>query len=243
MHTKNNDMSNDNGSQAQKYEEAREHFRSVARSEFLSAHENSNQLIVNLNELVARHMYYASGRSFNHIENGEYFSKLIISFTRTHFILYDLIICNELIDASVLYRKQLELVSRLVELEKTIDASKLLKKTPNIKHLEFDLNRLYSEYSELSHSSTVEKMNLLGSIDTENGQYSAVFPVFNENSYVSLYHLFLLVTQYHYWIAERYEDWLEDYSRDDDCKIYTKCYEAFNEIFYENPKFTKIGKL
>ncbi len=108
MQTKNNEMSNDNGSQAQRYEEAREHFRSVTRFEFLSAHEKSNQLIVNLNERVARHMYCVSGRSFNHVENGEYFSKLIISFTRTHFILYDLIICNDLIDTSVLYRKQLE---------------------------------------------------------------------------------------------------------------------------------------
>ena len=228
-------------SQAQKYENSREHFRSKARSDFLRTHEKSNQLIVTLNEVVARHMYYVSGRSFSHIENGEYFNKLIVSFTRTHFILYDLIICNELIDASVLYRKQLELVSRLVELENNIDASKLLKKTPNIRHLEFDLNRLYSAYSEISHSSTVEKMYLLGSIDTEEGQYSAVFPIFDENSYVSFYHLFLLVTQFHYWIAGRYEEWFEDYSRDDDCKIYTKCYEAFNEIYYENPKFNKIG--
>ena len=229
-------------SQAQKYEKSREHFRSKARSEFLQLNENTNLLVAALNEVVARHMYYVSGRSFEHIENGEYYSKLIVSFTRTHFILYDLIICNELVDASVLYRKQLELVSRLFELGKNIDISKLLKKTPRLQHLEFGLNRLYSDYSELTHSSTVEKLNLLGFIKAEGGHYSAVFPVFQENSYVSFYHLFLLVTQYHYWIAEKYEEWFEDYSRDEDCKIFTKCYEAFNEVYFDNPKFKNIGK-
>lgn len=236
-------MNKKHESQAQKYENAREHFRSKARHDFLCVHEKSNLLIASLNEVVARHMYYAESRSLNHINNGGYYGKLIVSFTRTHFVLYDLIICNELIDASVLFRKQLELVSRLVELEGNIDVSKLLKKTPNIKHLEFDLNRLYSAYTEVAHSSNVEKMNLLGFKNTENGRYSLVFPEFDENSYVSFYHLFLLVSQYHYWIAGKYEKWFEGYSRDEDCQIYTKCYELFNQIYYENPKFKKIGKI
>ena len=73
-------------------------------------------------------MFFASDKSLKHVENGDYFSKLIVSFTKTHFILYGLIICNELIDASSLFRKQLELVSRLVELDRYIDISKLIKK-------------------------------------------------------------------------------------------------------------------
>ena len=60
------------------------------------------------------------------------------------------------------------------------------------KNLEFNLNRLYSDYSALSHSSSVEKLNLLGSIETEDGHFTFVYPVFDKNSYVSFYHLFLL---------------------------------------------------
>ena len=61
-------------------------------------------------------MYYAESQSLNHISNREYYGKLMVSFIRTHFVLYDLIICDELVDAEVLFRKQLELVSRFVEL-------------------------------------------------------------------------------------------------------------------------------
>jgi len=233
-------MNQKNESQAQKYEKNREFSRSRARSDFLDFHEKSGPLIAGLNELVATHMYYADGRSLNHIDNGEYYGGLIVSFTRTHFILYDLIICNELIDAAVLFRKQLELMSRLVELGSNIDVSKLLKKTPNPKCLEFDLNKMYSAYSEVSHSATVRNFSLLGFIDAKDGQFASVFPVFDENSYVSFHHLFLLVTQYHYWIAGKYEEWFKDYSRDEDCKLYTKCYEVFNQIYYENPSFKKI---
>lgn len=234
-------MTEDFKSQAQKYEVSREAFRSKARHDFLSLHESANDLITALNEIVARHMFYVNGRSWSHIENGDYFSKLIVSFTRTHFILYDLIICNELLDASVLFRKQLELVSRLVELDSNIELSKLLKKTPNVKHLEFDLNRLYTAYTELAHSSVSDKMALLGRTESENGYFTTVFPEFSENSYVSFYHLFLLVSQYHYWIAEKYAVWFDDYEKEDDCAIYTKCYDAFNEVYYKNPKFSSIG--
>jgi hypothetical protein len=228
-------------SQAHKYEASREAFRSKARHDFLSFHEDSNELIITLNEIVARHMFFASEKSLKHVENGDYFSKLIVSFTRTHFILYDLTICNELIDASVLFRKQLELVSRLVELDSNIDISKLIKKTPNVKHLEFDLNRHYTDYTQLAHSSVSDKMELLGRAKGESGYFTAVFPEFDENSYVSFRHLFLLVTQYHYWITEKYSVWFTDYDKQIDCSLFTRSYKAFNNIFYENPKFQKIG--
>lgn len=228
-------------SEAEKYECSRDVARIKARSDFLKLHEKSNFLITSLNEIVARHMFYINGKSWSHIANGEYYNKLIVSFTRTHFVLYDLIICNELIDASVLFRKQLELVSRLYELDGDIPINKLLKKTPNIKHLEFDLNKLYSDYSEVSHSSDIEKLQLLGTTIQKGKTYTSVYPQFDENSYVSYRHLFLLVTQYHYWIAEKYESWFEGYERKGDCTLYAKCYEAFNDIYYGHPMFKKLG--
>lgn len=235
-------MNNKSESQAKRYENVREDSRRKARSEFFQVHRKSNHLVDLLNEVVARPMYFSRGRSFKHIDNGTYFSKLIVSFTRTHFILCDLIICNELIDASVLFRKQLELVSRLVELEAATDASKLLNKTPNIKHLKFGLNKLYPVYSELSHSAAEKIMHLLGSKEFEGGMYTSVFPVFDENSYVALSHLFLLVTQYHYWVTDKYEKWFDDYNREEDCKIYKKCLELFNQVYYEKPNFKSIRR-
>lgn len=154
----------------------------------------------------------------------------------------DLILSSELIESSVLLRKQFELMSRLVELDSGQDLSKLIKKTPNIKHLEHDLNKLYSEYSEISHSSDIQKLDLLGYTKSEKESYIAVYPVFQENSYVSALHLFLLVSQYHFWIVEKIESWFPGYDRSADCAVFTKCYEAYEQIYYKSPKFQKIGK-
>lgn len=235
-------MNNKIESYALKYEKRREHFKNVARTNFLGFHSFSNQLVASMNELVARHLLYAEGKKFEYSEQDEYIIKLIVSFSKTHFILSDLIICSELIDASVLLRKQFELMSRLVEIDKAIDVSKLIHRTPNVRHLENDLNRLYSVYSQLSHSSDIEKLNLTGSIKTDDGHFTAVYPVFSENSYVSMLHLYLLITQYHFWAVEKYESWFPEYKRKNDCALFVKCHEAYSEIYYKSPCFKDIGR-
>ncbi|MCP5016956.1 MAG: hypothetical protein GY938_17065 [Ketobacter sp.] len=228
-------------SAAEKYESNRDHFRSEALKKFLSYHEKSNQFIAAMNEVVASHMLYASNKDWSHIEHGEYISKLIVSFTRSHFVITDHVMYGELIEAAVLLRKQFELMSRLVEIDSGVDIDRLLKKTPNVKHLESDLKKLYSEYSEITHSSDIQKLDLLGYLVKDKATYTAVYPVFQENSFVSALHLFLLFSQYHYWIVDKLEQWFPEYDRAGDCAMYAKCHEAYEEIYYKSPVFTSIG--
>ena len=227
---------------AERYELSRDQFRSKALRSFLGFHQKSNQFIAAMNEVVASHMLYSSGKDWSQIENGEYISKLIVSFTRSHFIITDHILHGELIESAVLLRKQFELMSRLVEIDTGIEIEKLLKKTPNVKHLEHDLKRLYSDYSEITHSSDIQKLDLLGYVETDDENFIAVYPVFQENSYISALHLFLLFSQYHYWIVEKLESWFSDYDRANDCAMYVKCHEAYEQIYYKAPVFKRIGQ-
>lgn len=227
---------------AEKYVRSRDQFRSEALKRFLGLHEKSNQYIAAMNEVVASHMLYVSGKDWSHIENGEYISKLIVSFTRSHFILTDHILHGELIESAVLLRKQFELMSRLVEINTGTDIEMLLKKTPNVKHLEHDLKRLYSDYSEITHSTDIQKLDLLGYVESNDESFVAVYPVFQENSYIFALHLFLLFSQYHFWMVEKLESWFSEYERANDCATYTKCYEAYEQIYYKSPVFKIIGQ-
>jgi dsDNA-specific endonuclease/ATPase MutS2 len=103
------------------------------------------------------------------IDNGLYLADLMVSFCRSHFIASDLILGGELVEAAVIVRKQMELLARLNELSAGLDIDKLVRRTPNIKHLKTSLNRLYSEYSEISHSASPKVMQILGRKELEEG--------------------------------------------------------------------------
>jgi len=91
----------------------------------------------------------------------KYTQALLASFIRTAFVAIELIINSELIEATTLNRKQIELLARLRELD-TLEVEKLIKKTPNIKNLKTKIKKLYSTYSENAHSSTYASHSLLG---------------------------------------------------------------------------------
>ncbi|WP_444909966.1 hypothetical protein [Microbulbifer sp. TRSA005] len=226
---------------AERLEKELETARNRTRSDFLSFHEKSNVLVVCINELVASHLDFIKGKDWRQVDNGEYIHKLIVSFTRSHFLLYDLILTGELIDAGLLFRKQVELFTRLCELESGADQVALLKKTPNIKHIDIALRRLYSDYSEVAHSSTLDKLGLIGTIQVDESLYTQHLPSFDENAYVNLLHLFMLVAEYHYWIVDSYSEWFSEYDSTQDCKLFARCVTAYESIYIQDIKFSKIG--
>ncbi|MBL8206491.1 MAG: hypothetical protein JNM09_19815 [Blastocatellia bacterium] len=146
---------------AEKYLYSRNHFRKVAQDEFLRFNEHMNDLVASVNELVSSMTLFTSGKSLTAIPNGLYLGDLMVSFCRSHFISTDLTLGGELIEAVTIIRKQMELLSRLNELRNGLDINKLLRRTPNLKHLKTNLNRLYSDYSEIAHSSSPQPLQLL----------------------------------------------------------------------------------
>ena len=183
---------------ADKYLHSRRIFRERARTEFF-ARNHAESLVTATNDYVAGAMLAASGHDMEGIPNAEYIGGLMVSFTRTHFIAMDLIVCSELIDSSTLVRKQFELVARLKELSAIESLDNLLKKTPNLRVLKEEVRRLYGEYSRIAHSAHPEPLQLLGTIETEAGDYTPLYPVFVENAYIALNHAVHSVIEYYTW--------------------------------------------
>ena len=67
-------------------------------------------------------------------EKLQYKLLLVVSFMRTHYVVNELIIYSELIEAATLMRKQLELIARMEEIDVS-ELEKLDKKVPQIKYV------------------------------------------------------------------------------------------------------------
>ena len=67
-------------------------------------------------------------------EKLQYKLLLVVSFMRTHYVVNELIIYSEIIEAATLMRKQLELIARMEEIDVS-ELEKLDKKVPQIKYV------------------------------------------------------------------------------------------------------------
>ncbi|WP_281716502.1 hypothetical protein [Alteromonas sp. CyTr2] len=218
-------------SKAEKYIYSRDHFRKVAQHEFLKFNKDANLLVASINELVASLTLSISGKSFREIENGLYLADLMASFCRSHFIASDLLLGGELVEGAVIVRKQIELLARLNEITNGIDVDRLIRRTPNIKHLKSGLNRLYSDYSEISHSASPKAMELLGRKEYEQGTFTPLYPEFQENSYVSMQHLVMCALEYYVWAVNFFKDNFEAYDNAVDLLLFEKAFEQHEKIY------------
>ena len=135
----------------------------------------------------------------NSTEQISYQLSLSASFLRSHFIINDLILNGDLIEAFTLIRKQLEILTRLHEIDKK-PLFKLLKKTPNVVNLFKDGGKqLYPTLSEIAHFATPRVGELLTVKTFDDGSIGpSVHPAYNidalacydRHAYVSIYFVF-----------------------------------------------------
>lgn len=216
---------------AEKYLYSRDHFRELARLDFFKFNDNANNLVVSVNELVASTTLFSSGKNLQDIQNGLYIGNLIVSFCRSHFIASDLILHGELIEAATIIRKQVELLSRLNELRNGLDIEKLIKKTPNLKHLITNFKTLYPDYSGIAHSSNPKFLQLLGETEQKNGVFTTLYPRFQENCYVSMSHLVVSALEFFVWASIFYSEYFQEYNPLDDVALVKVVVETHNKIF------------
>lgn len=101
-------------------------------------------------------------------EEASYQIGLSASFIRTYFLVTDMLLNGDLVEALVLLRKQIEVLARILELEEK-NIKELRGKTPNVRNiLTNGTGRIYGHLSEVAHFSTPESTELLGvNIDGE----------------------------------------------------------------------------
>ena len=218
-------------SKAEKYVYSRDTYRKKHENDFLSHHDETNYLVVHINELVASLTLFFSGKDLREIENGLYYGDLVVSFCRSHFIVSDLLVGGELVEAGTLIRKQMELLSRLNELSNGIDVEKLIKKTPNLKNLKSEIRRFYSDYSEIAHSASPEIMQLLGSKNIDNKTFTVLYPEFQENSFVALQHHAGCSFEFYIWCVNFLIDNFQEYDDTTDTSLFKIAFEKQEKIF------------
>ena len=159
-------------SSTEKYLYSRDAFRVRAREEFFYRRPSIKLLVFAINEYVASSMLALSGQDMRSIPNGLYIVDLVVSFTRTHFVTIDLIVCSELIDGATLLRKQFELLARLNQLQATETVEHLINRTPNLSSLRTQVKTLYGDYSQVAHSSAPQSLQLLGREEYGDGVFT-----------------------------------------------------------------------
>jgi hypothetical protein len=103
----------------------------VGESQFREGNPRAVGIIEAAGEIVAELALFLSEKDLRTLPEGLQRGDLIVSYCRSQFIVADLIVQGELIDAVVLLPKQLELVARLWELMER-DPRELLRRTPNV---------------------------------------------------------------------------------------------------------------
>ncbi|MCG2624680.1 hypothetical protein LVY72_22580 [Arthrobacter sp. I2-34] len=187
-----------------RYLRNREGWRAIARAAFDEELPEAEDLRINLDEFVTRTAYKLSGFNASSVKNGGYLTYLLYTFVRTHMVVSELVQCGDLLEAATLQRKQMETIARLHEVAKTESVEELLRRTPNVKHLKSNLRTLYGLYSEVAHSASDSYFYLLSR--GENSPFLSLFPKHSHNSYISLTHVALGVTELYFWMRENAEE-------------------------------------
>ncbi|NOT94354.1 hypothetical protein [Ferruginibacter sp.] len=178
---------------------AREETKEKYRKSEPDAH---NTFRITLDGLIARTIQQLANKIDTPTEKISWQISLAISFVRTHFIINDMIMYGDLIEAFTLIRKNFESVTRLHEIDDK-PLLKLLKKTPNVINIFKEGGKqLYPTLSEIAHFGTPSVGELLTVNSHDDGRVGpSLHPAFNvdalgcydRHAYVSIYFVFWLI--------------------------------------------------
>lgn len=157
---------------------------------------------------------------------------LIVSFVRTQLIISEHILNSELIEVTILERKQIELIARLSEIDKKTNNKesihRLKGKTPNIGNgnVSENLKNMYGMFSEIAHSSKTEPFALLAQkLDNDTIGYN-VLPEYNSiNTIVALNNHIQLFFDFVIYMFNFQKIFIPDYTDDVDMELVEKLIE------------------
>lgn len=107
---------------------------------------------------------------------------LCVAFTRAHYIINDMCLTGDYSEALSLQRRQLEIILRLLELEKKPPAE-IKKKAPNVRYLETaSVGQLYGLLSEYNHFCTARVNDLLTVVVDGHLRGPSLLPQYSEEA-------------------------------------------------------------
>lgn len=173
-------------------------------------------------------------------ESDNYKLALIVSFFRTQLIISEHILNSELIEATILERKQIELIARLSEINKRVNENeslnKLKGKTPNVGNgnVSENLKSMYGMFSEIAHSSKTEPFALLVTEPENSTIKYSVLPEYDSiNTIVALNNHIQLFFDFVIYMFDFQELFFSGYTVDEDMELINSLLEV--------GKFTKLS--
>lgn len=136
---------------------------------------------------------------------------IVASTIRSHFVINDLIMNGDILEALTVIRKQLEGIARLNEID-SAPLAKLLGRTPNVKNLfGKQSGAVYGYLSEIAHSASPHIAVLLGVLNDGERSGPSLTPVFSDHLSAAFevhwfFALYVLV-----WITRKLSEWYPGY--------------------------------
>lgn len=143
-----------------------------------------NSFRILLDSIITDLTFQFTNKIENINEAQSYQLNLSLSLIRSHFIINDLILEGEIIEAEVLIRKQLENLTRLHEVDEK-PLNKLLGKTPNvINTFQKFAKKAYMDLSEVAHFGRPRVGQLMGYQTAEDGKAGpSLLPLFTSHAF------------------------------------------------------------
>ena len=136
----------------------REKTRGEARKELLERHPSLDFLFDQMDNYMGNLIKRMTDIKTTN-DKDLHFYPLIVTFVRLHYSIVDFLLSCDVIEASVLLRKQIEILARFLEVEKDMKQDRV----PNVRAFgESHIRRLYGELSEIVHYAKEENYHLLG---------------------------------------------------------------------------------
>lgn len=171
-------------------------------------------------------------------DNISYQIALSASYIRTHFLINNLVMSGDVIEAATLIRKQLEALTRLIELEKK-EISKLEKKTPNVNNVFNNSTKdLYKQLSEIAHSGSNNVLNMISHFEENHNRAEAhIYPQFNLHCLECYkFHAFIAMGFLGYFIKFAMKVYENNYDYKEDIRVFLALVDLHESIDFLNNK-------
>lgn len=165
-----------------------------------------NQMDVYMGQLV---MFLNDKPTYD--DKDKHYLPLVVTFIRLHYSIVDFLLCCDVIEASVLLRKQVEIIARYHEVENGCDIKE--KSRPDVSEIPNEsIRRINGKLSSIAHFSKRENYYLLGyeNIDEDPNAPTVIstLPEYNEKV-VDTINDFCEVFDYFCLLMQRYQNHLD----------------------------------
>lgn len=182
--------------------------REIARDAYRKAETNEeNVLRISIDGLVAQLASNLTNRIPNTDEKTSYQIALVTSYIRSHYLINDMILDGDIVEATTLIRKQLESLTRVHELDAN-PLAKLMKKTPNvINSFKSVGKKIYPHLSEIAHFATPRVGELLHVVEDGDLVGPSLHPRYTKAAHGSFDLQALISIYFLFWLIEKQKSW------------------------------------